>query len=170
MRYWQRQEIHNLWLERDYNSKIALDPLSKEEINWWISNLRLSNGRSVISHQVELLIQSDASKTGWGAFCQKTSIGGVWSGRQGFRRNEKFVKQMDIKQVNIFENESAFRTSGFRSVCIQVVPTDPKVHNLATRSTWMDGGCISNKLDTPKSIHIPSFCFCRENVSQSSEG
>ena len=25
------------------------------------------------------MIQSDASKTGWGTFCQKTSIGGVWS-------------------------------------------------------------------------------------------
>ena len=66
-------------MKRDYNSKVVLDPLCKEELNWWISNLRLSNGRSVISQQVELLIQSDASKTGWGTFCQKTSIGGVWS-------------------------------------------------------------------------------------------
>ena len=49
------------------------------EVNWWISNLRLSNGKSVISHQVKLLIQSDTSKTDWGAFCQNTSIGGVWS-------------------------------------------------------------------------------------------
>ena len=64
MRYLQRQQIHNLCLKRDYNSKVALDPLCKEELNWWISNLRLSNGRSVISHQVERLIQSDVSKTG----------------------------------------------------------------------------------------------------------
>ena len=42
-------------------------------------NPKTVNGRSVISHQVELLIQSDASKTGWEAFCQKTSIGGAWS-------------------------------------------------------------------------------------------
>ena len=61
------------------SSKAALDVLCKEELNWWISNLRLSNGRSVISHQVELLIRSDASKTGLGAFCQKTSIEGVGS-------------------------------------------------------------------------------------------
>ena len=33
----------------------------------------------IISCQVELLIQSDASKTGWGTFCQKKSIGGGWS-------------------------------------------------------------------------------------------
>ena len=69
MRYLQRQQIHNLRLKRDYNSKVALDPLCMEELNWWISNLRLSNERSVISQHVELLIQSDASKTGWGALC-----------------------------------------------------------------------------------------------------
>ena len=31
-----------------------------EELNWWISNLRLLNGRSVRSHQVKRLIQPDA--------------------------------------------------------------------------------------------------------------
>ena len=66
-------------MKRDYNSKVALDPLCKEKLNWWLSKLRLSNRRSAISHQVELLIQSDASKTVWGIFCQKTSIGGLWS-------------------------------------------------------------------------------------------
>ena len=66
-------------MKRRYSSIVALDPFCKEGLNWWISNLRLSSGRSVISHQIELLIQSDASKTSWGALCQKTSIGGVWS-------------------------------------------------------------------------------------------
>ena len=53
-------QIYNLCLKRDYNRKVALGPLCKEELNWWIS---------VISHQVEPLIQSDASKTGWEVFC-----------------------------------------------------------------------------------------------------
>ena len=34
----------------------------------------------------------------------------------------------------------------------------------------MDVGCISNKLDTPKSIRLPTFCSYRESVSQSNEG
>ena len=71
----QRQQIHNFCLKRDYNSKATLDPVCKEEIKWCISNLSLPNGRSVISHQVKLLIQSDVLKTGLGAFCQKTSTG-----------------------------------------------------------------------------------------------
>ena len=38
-RYLQGQQIHNLCLERDYNSKLAPDPFCKEELNWWILNL-----------------------------------------------------------------------------------------------------------------------------------
>ena len=44
MRYLQRQQIPNLCLEIDYNSKVALNSLFKEELTWWISNLRLPNG------------------------------------------------------------------------------------------------------------------------------
>ena len=52
MRYVHRQQIHNIFLKRDYNSKVVLDPFCTGQLNWWISNLRLLNGRSVISHQV----------------------------------------------------------------------------------------------------------------------
>ena len=47
--------------------------------------------------------------------------------------------------------------------------TRPKVHNLATRYTCMDGGCISNKVGTPKSIRFPTVCSYRESVNQSNE-
>ena len=43
------------------------------------------------------------------------------------------------------------------------------VHS-TSRSTCMDGRWISNKLDTPKSIHLPAFCSYREGASQSNEG
>ena len=76
---------------------------------------------------------------------------------------------MDIKQANISETDTYFRTSGCGPVCIQVVPQDPEVHKLATRSTYMDGGCISNKLITPRSTCLPTFCSYRENASQSNE-
>ena len=61
MRYLQRQQYHNLCLKRDYISKVVLDSLCKKELNWWISILSPSNRRSVISHRVEFLVQSDAS-------------------------------------------------------------------------------------------------------------
>ena len=77
---------------------------------------------------------------------------------------------MGIKQANISETNTGLSTNGCGYVCIQVVPPDPKVHKLATRFTYMDGECISNKLDTPKSIRLPTFYSNRESVSQSNEG
>ena len=77
---------------------------------------------------------------------------------------------MDIKQGNVLETDTGFRTSGCGSARIQVLPPDPKVHKLATRYTSMDGGCISNKLDTPISIRLSTFCFYRESVNQSNKG
>ena len=68
MRYLQRKQTQTLCLNRDYNSKITLDPLCEEELDCWILQLRLSDERSVISQELELLIQAVASKTGWGAF------------------------------------------------------------------------------------------------------
>ena len=44
MRYLPRQQIQNPCLKRDYNRKVALDPLCKEELSCWISILRLSMG------------------------------------------------------------------------------------------------------------------------------
>ena len=66
MDYVQRQQIHNLFLKRDYNNKVVQYLFCTGQLNWWISNLRLSNGRSLLSHQVEFLIKLDASKTSWG--------------------------------------------------------------------------------------------------------
>ena len=83
------------------------------------------------------------------SYCRIPAGDFKYQDRQGFQGNEKFVKRMDIKKANISETDTGFRTSGCGSVCIQVVPADPKVHKLATGSTCMGGGCISNKLDSP---------------------
>ena len=41
MSYLKRQQSHNLCLRRDYHSKVALDLLCREELNWWILKLSL---------------------------------------------------------------------------------------------------------------------------------
>ena len=64
---------------------------------------------------------------------------------------------MDIKEANISETDTGFRTNGCGFVFIQVVPLDPKVHKLTTISPCMDGGCILNKLDIPKSIRLSTL-------------
>lgn len=52
-----------LYLNRDCNSKVVLDSLYKEELNSWISNLNYLIERSTIFHYIDLLIQSDISRS-----------------------------------------------------------------------------------------------------------
>ena len=51
--------------------------ISKQELLWWVKNLRLNNGRSLRQKEPNLVIQTDASKSGWGPF--GVSTGGKWS-------------------------------------------------------------------------------------------
>ena len=57
---------------------MSLSYQAKEELEWWIQNLDLCNGRYLIQNTSQITIQTDASKTGWGAFCQGVRTRGVW--------------------------------------------------------------------------------------------
>ena len=46
---------------------------------WWRDNLDAWNGKSLISGTPDLIIETDASRKGWGAFCMGVSTGGQWS-------------------------------------------------------------------------------------------
>ena len=66
----QRQQIVELSGAGIYSLGMKLSDEVKTELQWWVQNLHLSNGRSVISYPSQLIIASDASLEGWGAFCQ----------------------------------------------------------------------------------------------------
>ena len=52
---------------------------SIQEFQWWFNNLEICNDKLFVSPTSKTVIQSDASKKGWGAYCQKMSIGGQGS-------------------------------------------------------------------------------------------
>ena len=49
------------------------------ELDWWVQNLDLNNGRCILCTVPKIVIESDASKSGWVAVCQGQSAGGPWS-------------------------------------------------------------------------------------------
>ena len=62
---------------QDYETNLTLSPASKSELEWWETELVRWNGRSVlIRSEPDLTIDSDASRSGWGAHCQGTGTGG----------------------------------------------------------------------------------------------
>ena len=81
-RYLQLQQISSLKESHSYQQKIVLNHQSKTELLWWITNLDLCNGRSLIQPPAQVLIQTDASTKGWGATCNGISTGGMWSAQE----------------------------------------------------------------------------------------
>ena len=78
-RYLQQDQIRALKKQGSYRSKLKLGRLSKLELDRWIENLVLCNGRNIHSQEPTLVIRTDASKVGWGAYNSTTSTGGTWS-------------------------------------------------------------------------------------------
>ena len=81
LHYWRLQmtQIEALLESQSYNSLITLPQPCREELNWWIHNVRQCNGKSVTNTIADLTVTSDASKVAWGASCGKVSTGGFWN-------------------------------------------------------------------------------------------
>ena len=68
-----------------------LNSLSKQGLLWWVENVRLNNGRSLRQKKPNLVIEADASKSGWGAFCNVVSTG------------EKRLEKEENLHINVLE-------------------------------------------------------------------
>jgi hypothetical protein len=66
-----------------YAAKISLNPQCKTELRWWLLHMETWNGRAIITSGPDMIIQTDASSKGWGAYQEgrptSTGINGLWS-------------------------------------------------------------------------------------------
>ena len=60
-----------------YDKQIALNQESRKDLEWWTENLSRWNGRPLQESSPILTIETDASLTGWGAFCQGVMTGSM---------------------------------------------------------------------------------------------
>jgi len=103
-----------------WDQKMRLSPASKIEIGWW--NSHIHNATSPISHgEPQLIITSDASLIGWGAFCNGVKTGGAWTAQEltyyhinelellgAFFALKSFTKSVEDIHVRLFlDNTSA---------------------------------------------------------------
>ena len=80
--YHQLQAELQLALNRSFqyhNTQISLSQEVREELLWWTTHFTNWNGQSLISKKPEVSLETDASRTGWGAVCQGVRTGGPWS-------------------------------------------------------------------------------------------
>ena len=70
-------------LKDSLEQKITPSEQGKGELNWWMHNLNLYNGKCLITPPAQLIISSDARSQGWGASCQGKRMGGTGQGKRG---------------------------------------------------------------------------------------
>ena len=78
LHYRNLQRLKNLSLStlKSYEAVVLIDPPAKEEIIWWRDHLQGWNGKALFQSSVDLVIETDASRKGWGAYCEGISTGG----------------------------------------------------------------------------------------------
>lgn len=77
----ERDKIAGLGISRDFDRLTQLSESSRSELQWWIENVKSKNGKPIRLRKATVLLQTDASLLGWGAYHKnsETSIGGRWS-------------------------------------------------------------------------------------------
>jgi hypothetical protein len=70
-RHLQKGHIEALAKSANYEAKMSLSVLQKEELTTWIQNLNMWNGRPMWPSPVTYTIQTDSSLKGWGE-CART--------------------------------------------------------------------------------------------------
>lgn len=69
--------MHHRWGNWDH--PLPLNRKALDDLSFWISRLRQSNGRPIRPPAASTTISSDASRLGWGATCEVISMGGPWT-------------------------------------------------------------------------------------------
>jgi hypothetical protein len=79
-RHLQMQKRAGLKANRQsYNASVRLSAEMKQDLEWWINQLECHNGKKIISPNPDEVIETDASKTGWGAVSEDRTVQGEWT-------------------------------------------------------------------------------------------
>ena len=98
-------------LLHSYDTIVTLNTQSREDLHWWVEHLSKVNGRKIHLTPPSVVIESDASNTGWGAYCRGVRTRGQWSQEEmllhinckemlaAFLALQTFVR--DMKEVHV---------------------------------------------------------------------
>ncbi|KYM95726.1 hypothetical protein ALC62_13632, partial [Cyphomyrmex costatus] len=64
--------------DNNFEGKIQIKKSMFEDLQWWKDNIRISSN-PIRKQDYTLEIFSDASRSGWGCFCNGTSAHGIWN-------------------------------------------------------------------------------------------
>ena len=82
-RYLQQIQVESLSRDPSYQHQVTLNFNAKQELLWWVQNLKLCNARCLVQPQAQMVIQTDISKTDCRASCQGLLHGEYGPNRRG---------------------------------------------------------------------------------------
>lgn len=83
LHYRSLQNLKHIALKKKgYDGKIRLSLSARKDLEWWVHNLSEWNGRAIQAPDPTLVIETDASKKGWGAYSQGIMTGGCWNAQE----------------------------------------------------------------------------------------
>ncbi|XP_056408500.1 uncharacterized protein LOC130311793 [Hyla sarda] len=75
----QRLKAQHLREGLSYSDQVTLNSDTEEELLWWLHHIQEWNGKAIFNFIPDHILESDASRLGWGARCGHLSTGGKWS-------------------------------------------------------------------------------------------
>ena len=80
----ERNKLAGLGVENNFDNEVILSKTSIEELNWWIDNVRLKNGKVIRHKAAEIQCRTDASLEGWGSIDLDTNLhtNGRWNAEE----------------------------------------------------------------------------------------
>lgn len=98
VRFLQQLQIKAVRGRKRYSDLVQLNEKASLELDWWIGNLKLREGKPILLTPPDMVIHSDAAKSGgWGAECNGVQTGGQWSREEmGLHINEQEMIAADL--------------------------------------------------------------------------
>ena len=78
-RYLKRARARALRKGLAYEAQLDVTRGMETDLGWWTEETRKYNGRPLQITHWDLTVETDASRAGWGAFCQRVQTGGRWT-------------------------------------------------------------------------------------------
>lgn len=137
----------------NFAAPITIGPKARAEITWWIHNIEHCYGSFDVGVP-QMVIQTDASGRGWGAYNGIEKIGGRWNASESIRAHEN--------QINYLEMLAVFHA--LRSLCSEMrkVTIKLEVDNTTAVAYLNHMGGIKSESCNDLAIEIWEYCRLRD--------
>ena len=134
----------------NYESAIHLSTEAQRDLHWWIHDVPHYNGRPIPAPTADLVITSDASKTGWGATCQEIHTGGPW----GAQERAEHINLLELKAAFLALQTFASHHSGLHILLL--------IDNITAIAYINHKGGTQSWTLTDQAIELWEWCLVRK--------